>query len=149
MAASDIECVTEETPSETWAGLKNTTDAVLVDVRTKAEWSFVGIPDLANLGKQVILQEWKQYPGMSLNDGFVENLLEQFGGVAPSKIYFLCRSGARSMQAAQAVHQAFSLKGLSTQCVNVLEGFEGDLDTSRHRGITNGWKARRLAWGQS
>jgi len=149
MTAPIIDSVTEETPSETWAGLKKTTDAVLVDVRTKAEWSFVGIPDLAALGKQVILQEWKQYPDMSVNDGFVANLLEQFGGAAPAKIYFLCRSGVRSMQAAQVVHQAFSLKGLSAQCVNVLEGFEGDLDASRHRGITNGWKSRGLAWGQS
>ncbi|MFK5997956.1 MAG: rhodanese-like domain-containing protein [Rhodobacterales bacterium] len=149
MAAPTNEYITEETPSDAWAGLKNITDSVLVDVRTKAEWSFVGIPDLAALGKQVILQEWKQYPDMSMNEGFVANLLEQFGGAAPSKIYFLCRSGARSMQAAQVVHQVFSAKGQPTQCVNVLEGFEGDLDASRHRGITNGWKSRGLAWGQS
>ncbi len=143
------EPVTEETPLETWAGLETTTDAVLVDVRTTAEWSFIGIPDLSALGKQVILQEWKKYPDMSLNDNFVANLLEQFGGVAPAKIYFLCRSGVRSMQAAVAMTEALSANGLTSQCFNVLEGFEGDLDTKQHRGVINGWKVRGLAWGQS
>jgi len=149
MAATLSESVIEETPSDTWAGLKEITDAVLVDVRTKAEWSFIGIPDLNALGKQVILQEWKRYPDMSVNESFVENLLEQFGGSAPSKIYFLCRSGVRSMQAALVVSEAFVAKGLTTQCINVLEGFEGDLDSDRHRGSINGWKVRGLAWGQS
>jgi len=149
MAATLSENVTEETPSETWAGLKEIKDAVLVDVRTKAEWSFIGIPDLNALGKQVILQEWKRYPDMSVNESFVANLLEQFGGSAPSKIYFLCRSGVRSMQATLVVSEALVAKGLTTQCVNVLEGFEGDLDADRHRGSINGWKVRGLAWGQS
>lgn len=143
------ETVTEETPLETWTGLETTTDAVLVDVRTKAEWSFIGIPDLSALGKQVILQEWKQYPDMSLNENFVADLLEQFGGAAPAKIYFLCRSGVRSMQAAVALTEALSANGLTSQCVNVLEGFEGDLDAVQHRGVINGWKVRGLAWGQS
>ncbi len=141
--------VTEETPLETWAGLETIADAVLVDVRTKAEWSFIGIPDLNSLNKQVVLQEWKQFPDMSLNESFIANLLEQFGGTAPSKIYFMCRSGVRSMQAAFAVSEALYAKGQTSQCVNVLEGFEGDLDSVRHRGIINGWKVRGLAWGQS
>ena len=149
MAATEIDSVTEATPSETWSGLKNSTDAVLVDVRTKPEWSFTGFPDLSAVGKQVILQEWRQYPDMSVNESFIGDLLERIGGSAPSKIYFMCRSGVRSMEAAQAVHQVFSAKGLSIECVNVSEGFEGDLDTDRHRGVTNGWKARGLAWGQS
>jgi len=143
------ETVTEETPLETWAGLKSITDAILVDVRTKAEWSFIGIPDLSALGKQVILQEWKQYPDMSINENFVAGLLEHFDGAAPAKIYFMCRSGVRSMQAALAITEVLSAKGQISQCVNVLEGFEGDLDTSQHRGVINGWKVRGLAWGQS
>lgn len=149
MAATKSENVTEATPLETWSGLENSTDAVLVDVRTKAEWSFTGIPDLSALGRQVILQEWRQYPDMSVNKGFVVSILEQIEGTAPSKIYFMCRSGVRSMEAAQGVHEVFAAKGLSIECVNVSEGFEGDLDTERHRGVTNGWKARGLAWGQS
>ncbi len=149
MATTNNENVIEETPQQTWSGLENTSDAVLVDVRTKAEWSFIGIPDLSALDKQVILQEWRQYPDMSVNEGFVANILDQFGGAAPSKIYFLCRSGVRSLEAAHVVSEALSAQGQSVVCVNVLEGFEGDLNSERHRGETNGWKSRGLAWGQS
>jgi rhodanese-related sulfurtransferase len=149
MAATISESVTEETPLDTWVGLKNSNDAVLVDVRTKPEWAFIGIPDLSELDKQVILEEWRHYPDMSVNESFVANLLEHFGGAAPAKIYFLCRSGARSMEAAMVAQKAFTAKGMATECVNVVEGFEGDLDAVQHRGVTNGWKARGLAWRQS
>jgi rhodanese-related sulfurtransferase len=149
MAAINSETVTEATPLETWSGLENSTNSVLVDVRTKPEWSFIGIPDLSTLGKQVILQEWRQYPDMSVTEGFVASLLERFEGSAPSKIYFMCRSGVRSQQAAEVMLEALSAQGLNCECVNVLEGFEGDLDAERHRGEMNGWKARGLAWGQS
>jgi len=149
MAATNNENVIEETPQETWSSLENTSDALLVDVRTKAEWSFVGIPDLSPLGKQVILQEWRQYPDMSVNESFVANIQDQFEGTVPSKIYFLCRSGVRSLEAAHVVSETLSAQGHSVVCVNVLEGFEGDLNSDRHRGETNGWKSRGLAWGQS
>ena len=149
MAATNSAYVTEETPQDTWTGLKNTTDAVLVDVRTKPEWSFTGIPDLSALGKKVILLEWRQYPNMSVNESFVVHLLEQLGGSVPSKIYFMCRSGVRSMEAANVVNEALSAQGLPTMCINMQEGFEGDLNPNRHRGLTNGWKSRGLAWGQT
>jgi rhodanese-related sulfurtransferase len=149
MAATSSETVTEATPLETWSGLEIYGDSILVDVRTKPEWSFIGIPDLSALGKQVILQEWRKYPDMSVSDGFVANLLERFEGSAPSKIYFMCRSGVRSQQAAEVMLEALSAQGLKCECVNVLEGFEGDLDSDGHRGEINGWKARGLAWGQS
>jgi rhodanese-related sulfurtransferase len=149
MAATNSAYVTEETPQDTWTGLKNTTDAVLVDVRTKPEWSFTGIPDLSALGKKVILLEWRQYPNMSVNESFVVHLLEQLGGSAPSKIYFMCRSGVRSMEAANVVNEALSAQGLPTMCINMQEGFEGDLNLNRQRGLTNGWKSRGLAWGQT
>jgi rhodanese-related sulfurtransferase len=149
MAATNSETVTEATPLEAWSGLESSHDSILVDVRTKPEWSFIGIPDLSALDKQVVLQEWRKYPDMSVNGGFVANLLEQFEGTAPSRIYFICRSGARSQQAAEVVLEALSAQGLNCECINVLEGFEGDLDSDRHRGEIHGWKARGLAWGQS
>lgn len=149
MAATQSQNVIEVSPQQAWSGLQNTTDTVLVDVRTRPEWSFIGIPDLAAIGKQVILLEWRKYPDMSVNDGFIADLLEQFEGSVPSEIYFLCRSGVRSLEAANVVHQALSASGHTAQCVNVLEGFEGDLNLTKHRGLTNGWKARGLAWGQT
>ena len=143
--------VSEVTPEAAFAALSGASDAVLVDVRTKAEWSFVGVPDLSSLNKQVVLQEWMTLPGMSVSPDFLDGVIAQLGGVsaAPSEIYFLCRSGARSMQAAHAVASAFGAEGKEVSCVNVAEGFEGDLDQESHRGKINGWKARGLPWRQS
>lgn len=108
----------------------------------------MGTPDLAALGRQPILLEWRAYPQMAVNPDFVDALL---GEVGPSgnEIYFICRSGARSMEAARAVAAQLQALGRSGTCVNVAEGFEGDLDPNGHRGTANGWKARGLAWRQS
>ncbi|GHA46919.1 hypothetical protein GCM10008927_09610 [Amylibacter ulvae] len=136
-------------PAETWNGLQKDNTAVLVDVRTRAEWGFVGIPDLSQLNRQPFLIEWKEYPMMNTNEAFASELLEKLDGAAPSKIYFLCRSGARSMAAANLMSEIFATQGQATQCINVAEGFEGDLDSDGHRGNMNGWKARGLDWRQS
>ena len=141
--------ISEVGPTQAWDGLKASSDAVLVDVRTKAEWSFVGVPDLAALDKAPVLVEWATLPGMQPNNKFIEGLMTQLDGSAPSEIYFLCRSGARSMAAAKATAAAFEDRGTPVRCINVAEGFEGDLDQSRHRGTVNGWKARGLPWNQS
>lgn len=132
-----------------WEHLRDNKDAVLVDVRTQAEWSFVGVADLTDMGKQPLLIQWMTLPAMQPNPDFLDGLEKQLDGAAPSKIYFLCRSGARSMAAAQLTAQAFAAQGKTVECVNIAEGFEGDLNEDRHRGHLNGWKARGLAWRQS
>ncbi|MDB9816859.1 rhodanese-like domain-containing protein [Amylibacter sp.] len=136
-------------PTETWTGLAEKSDSILVDVRTNAEWSFVGIPDLSNFNKQAILIEWNQFPTMTKNKDFASNLMNKLNGAAPSDVYFLCRSGVRSLAAAALMIEVFAAQGWSVNCINVTEGFEGDLDANGHRGNLNGWKARGLAWRQS
>ena len=136
-------------PNEAWDRLGQSPDAVLVDVRTQAELSFVGGPDLSGLDKAPVCVEWAVYPDMSNNPRFVAALMEELGGSIPSEIYFICRSGARSMRAAEAVTDFLFDNGVSAACFNVAEGFEGDLDPLGHRGGFNGWKARGLAWRQS
>ena len=136
-------------PAEAWEALRDDPTAQLVDVRTEPEWRFVGLPDLSELGREVILLEWQSYPSMAVDHGFADRLLERFGGTPPRQMFFLCRSGARSMQAATTVAAAWSARGFDIRCTNVEEGFEGDLDTQRHRGTQNGWKSRDLAWRQS
>ncbi|MGB3407211.1 MAG: rhodanese-like domain-containing protein [Jannaschia sp.] len=121
---------------------------MLVDVRTRPEWDFVGGPDLSELGKDTIRVEWKSWPDMSPNPAFAEALLNEVGTL-PSAFLFICRSGARSMQAAQAVAEVLVSKGEAGSCINVAEGFEGDLAADGRRGGLNGWKARGLAWRQS
>jgi rhodanese-related sulfurtransferase len=133
--AGDVE------PSEAYAELQADTDAVLVDVRTSAEWSYVGQPHLAQSGKQVIFLEWQHFPDGTLNGTFVEQLREA-GVVEGVPVYFLCRSGVRSAAAAKAA----TVAGLGP-AYNVSDGFEGPLGGDGHRDVA-GWKAAGLPWRQ-
>lgn len=133
-------------PALTWASLEADERAVLVDVRTQAEWSFVGLPVLSSLGKRPITIEWLTFPAMAPNHDFVATLSEALDAAGLGRdapVYFLCRSGQRSRSAAEAMTEA----GWS-RCYNVSEGFEGGLDGAGHRGRVAGWKARGLPWSQ-
>lgn len=141
--------VGEMTPDEAWKTLQNDETARLIDVRTRAEWGFVGVPDIQDLEQTPIFIEWSSYPDMSVNPAFVAQVEEAIGSKNPGPLLFLCRSGVRSLNAAIAVTEHFAQEGKAVTCVNVLEGFEGDVDASGHRGSQNGWKARGLAWRQS
>jgi rhodanese-related sulfurtransferase len=129
------------TPAEAWEALSDDPAAVLVDVRTAAEWSYVGLPDLRSLAKDVVRIEWQTYPSGAVNRDFVAQLAA--AGVDPgAPVYFLCRSGVRSVAAAEAAAAA----GWA-QSRNVLEGFEGPHDAEHHRTVS-GWKVAGLPWVQ-
>lgn len=131
---------------EAWRRLADNPNSVLIDVRTRAEWNFVGVPDLGPLGKQTVFVEWLGFPDSRPNADFVTELTERLGALGAARdaeLLFICRSGARSQSAAQAMTRA----GF-TQCCNVAEGFEGPLDGDRHRGVRSGWKAQALPWVQ-
>lgn len=137
----------EVSVSEAWDGLAARPDATLVDVRTEAEWVYVGLPSLQPLGKAPVLQEWQAFPAMGVVPDFVARLndkLDELGVGKDAPLYFICRSGARSRHAAIAMTQAGY-----TRCYNISPGFEGPLDESRHRGTREGWKAAGLPWTQS
>ena len=129
-------------PTQTWEALKADPKAQLVDVRTDVEWNFVGVPDLDEAGKQALLIPWQVFPTMQRNPSF-EDTLKQAGITADHHIYFICRSGARSMAAAQAASAA----GFP-HVFNVADGFEGPLDADGHRGNAAGWKAEGMPWVQ-
>ncbi len=127
---------------EAWDMLVDDSSSVLVDVRTDAEWSFVGIPDLQSLKRAPICVSWQSYPDMAINDAFADELGTR--GVTPDRVVLLlCRSGQRSRHAAQAL----SSIGFE-HCYNVADGFEGTPDGGHHRGTTTGWKAAGLPWVQ-
>lgn len=130
-------------PKQAWQILSEHNDAVLVDVRTRAEWSFVGVPDLRPLHKEAALISWQVYPDMARNPNF-ESEVAALSIAKDTPVLFLCRSGARSRAAAMAM----TAQGFS-RCYNVAEGFEGDPDGEHHRGRVNGWKAAGLPWVQS
>ncbi|WP_298215589.1 rhodanese-like domain-containing protein [Acidocella sp.] len=128
-------------PRQVWEALMSHPDAVLCDVRTQAEWNFVGLPELSEAGKQPLLIQWQLFPGMQPNPKFLEELAAKVKHAAP--VYFLCRTGGRSLAAAQAA-QAAGYKHV----FNVKDGFEGPLDARGHRGAVAGWKADGLPWRQ-
>ncbi len=134
-------------PAEAWAMLKSDPQARLVDVRSEAEWAFVGVPELAALGRRPLLVPWMTFPGMVRNTDFLGDLERELaagGYQRGAPLLFMCRSGARSRAAAIAATAA----GLAP-AYNVAEGFEGDLDEQRHRAAVGGWKQAGLPWTQS
>jgi rhodanese-related sulfurtransferase len=132
---------------EAWARLQRDAGSVLIDVRTTAEWALVGVADLASIGKRPVLVEWQAFAEERPHAAFVEritNALSSMGASRDSELLFICRSGARSLRAAQAMAAAGY-----TRCRNVSDGFEGPLDAAGHRGRLGGWKAKGLPWTQS
>jgi rhodanese-related sulfurtransferase len=124
------------TPQEAHAVLQQAKGSQLVDVRTRAEWDWVGrIPGAVEI-------ELLTYPGNRPNADFVKQLEQQVDKDSP--VLFICRSGGRSHNAAMMATQA----GYS-ECYNVLEGFEGDKNESGQRGKKGGWRAAGLPWVQS
>ena len=123
-------------PSEAYSLLQEDPGAKLVDVRTQAEWEYVGhIPES-------VLVEWNTYPNGQRNPAFLQELQAQVAK-DDAPVMFLCRSGARSHQAAQAATRA----GYSSS-YNILEGFEGDKDANGHRNTVGGWRVAGLPWVQ-
>ncbi|MBY8976652.1 rhodanese-like domain-containing protein [Rhodobacteraceae bacterium NNCM2] len=135
-------------PADAFQTLSQSQDALLIDVRTRAEWQFVGLPDLSAISKETALVEWVQFPQMTHNASFVEEVENLIEAHRTNRLFFICRSGARSLSAAQAIAASRQARGETIHCTNVMEGFEGDLDTDGHRGKLNGWKARGLPWKQ-
>lgn len=123
-------------PHDAHALLLERSDAVLIDCRTKAEWTFVGVPSFAGMR----FVEWTQWPGGAPNPNFVAEAGEGISHDQP--VVMLCRSGGRSVAAARALTEA----GFA-EVYNVLEGFEGDVDAAGHR--SGGWRGGGLPWHQA
>lgn len=123
-------------PSEAYALLQEDAQAKLVDVRTHAEWDYVGrVPGAVQI-------EWQTYPGGQPNPGFLAELSARVDRDVP--VLFLCRSGARSHAAAAAATASGYRRAF-----NVLEGYEGDRDRHGHRNSIGGWRVAGLPWVQS
>lgn len=129
------------TPAEAFEALRADPEAALVDVRTSAEWAYVGLPDLRELGADLFCVEWQSYPSGQRNPDFLAQLSTE-GVAVDHPVYFLCRSGARSQAAAElATEHGYT-------AYNVTDGFEGPLGPSSQRSVS-GWKNEGLPWRQS
>lgn len=118
-----------------WHWVQNQ-QAVLVDVRTDAERAWVGqVPGAVAIA-------WKQWPDMAMNPDFDAQLLSLAQRARGAKIVLLCRSGVRSVAAAQRASQ------LGLEAYNILQGFEGDANAQGQRGQLGGWRYQGLPWSQ-
>ena len=146
-----LSCIGEIDPTGAYNKLVSCSKSFLIDVRSQAEWNFVGFPNSVKMQNDVVFCEWASYPKMTKNPTFLEELLSKIYFRNVKNLYFLCRSGARSFQAASEVkslilhsYQEFSEISL----FNVTHGFEGDLSEDSKRGKLNGWKCSNLPWRQ-
>ena len=145
--AFDSGAVDDVPVKKVWEVLGADPKAVLIDVRTRAEWAYVGLPTLAEVGKDVLLVAWDDFASGEVIPDFAGRLAAVLDGKGVDKaapLYFICRSGARSRKAAIAATAAGHAR-----CFNVELGFEGLLGPDRHRATAGSWKAEGLPWMQS
>ena len=133
-------------PSAAWKALSSDPDALLIDVRTSAEWNEIGRPDLSSLGEgRIAFIEWQTKPAMAVNPLFASEASAAIEKAGAKTVYFICRSGVRSQHAGLLMSEQGTANG-AVECVNVAEGFEGDPDAAGQRGRINGWQAHGLPW---
>jgi rhodanese-related sulfurtransferase len=125
-------------PHEAWAFVQATPDALFVDVRMEIEYLYVGHPP------GVVHVAWYEYPQMQADPGaFANQVRREAGGRTDRPVVLICRSGKRTVEAGLALEAA----GFA-DVVNVLHGFEGELDEHFQRGRLNGWRFEGLPWEQ-
>ncbi len=124
-------------PTEAWALLQQQPDALFVDVRMEIESLYVGRPP----GVENI--PWYEYPDLTPDPERFARAVEREAGSKDRTILLICRSGKRTVDAGKALESA----GF-TDVVNVVHGFEGELDDSFRRSTINGWRFDGLPWEQ-
>lgn len=138
----DLDYAGDLTPEQAWTLLKEDKNSQLVDCRSSAEWSLVGVPELESIEKLPLFIEWQTFPMMEKNQRFLQEISENITDKS-TKIIFLCRSGARSRSAAEFL----TAQGFN-KCYNCIEGFEGNHNELGQRSTINGWKFSGLPWKQ-
>ena len=143
--------IEESPPSSVYSDLSVDDSSYLIDVRTKPEWNFVGYPYIKNMINDIIFCEWAFYPLMDRNLHFENEIFSKLNFEQTKNLFFICRSGSRSLHAATAIqfhiNKKLELKD-KISCLNVKFGFEGDLSNDNKRGNLNGWKFSNLPWKQ-
>jgi rhodanese-related sulfurtransferase len=122
--------------------LQNNPQALFVDVRSKAEFKYVGYPENSILIPWIDDPDWEPNP-----EAFSDAVMQELDGrenLSDTEIILICRSGYRSNEALKCLEN----KGF-TQVSHVASGFEGDLDENDHRGNLNGWRHDGMPWSQS
>lgn len=125
-------------PKETWALLQQQPDALFIDVRMEIESQYVGRPP------GVVNIPWYEYPALQPDPKRFVLAVENLATGKDQTVVLICRSGLRTVDAGIALEKA----GFSN-VVNVLEGFEGELDDNNQRSTEGGWRFDGLPWSQT
>lgn len=133
---------------------KNTKDTLFLDIRTRAEINFLGMPSSADANIPYFTPDsWETFDSkkkvfkLAPNSNFltaVEDRLKAKGLTKDSTVVLMCRSGSRSAKAANLMKKAGYKK-----VYTVVDGYEGDKSkTAETKGqrIVNGWKNSGLPW---
>ena len=130
------------TSIECFNKLSEISNSYLIDIRTKPEWEFIGVPDLSSLNKKTIFISWHMYPEMKINSLF-ENQITESNIKKNDNLFLIWRSVNRSSDAAE-----FLTSRSFANCCNVKDGFEGEIGPNHQRSTINGWKYFKLPWKQ-
>jgi rhodanese-related sulfurtransferase len=132
------------TPEQAWQMLHDDTRALLIDIRSTMEFLFVGHP------KGALHIPWIDEPEWTEDPHFVTHIrevllggAEEVGDAGPAPVILICRSGRRSLHAAQTL-----IASGITNVYHIDEGFEGELDEEHHRNTLGGWRYHGLPWEQ-
>ncbi len=137
--------------------LANKEKVLFIDVRTRAEVNFLGMPTVADANIPYMemdnMYSWDEKKGvfkLEPNSGFVtevQDRLKQKGLDQNSKIILMCRSGDRSVKAVDLLAKV-GYKNV----YSVVDGYEGDVAKDGERKgqrVVNGWKNSNLPWSYS
>lgn len=136
------------TPADAHKALSSNPGIVFIDVRDPIEISFVGHAEGmdANVPVATATHELDPNKGaytMAPNRNFVaevDDAVARAGADKSTPVFVMCRSGARSADAAKM------LIGAGYKSVwNLVEGFEGDKNEAGQRAV-NGWRNAGLPW---
>ena len=138
------------TPADADRALAADPSIILIDVRTRAEFQFVGHPTATDQNIPVrfldpeMKHDGKKGYGMVENPKFADQvaaLMAREGKGKDDPIFVICRSGGRSARATD------KLAALGyTNVWNLVEGFEGGKDKATGQRSVNGWKNAGLPW---
>ena len=93
----------------------------LIDTRSDIEWKSTGIPDLSSINKETNLINWGPVLDQTFFEQYKNFLLSSFN--QNDNLLFICRSGSRSLMAAQ-----FAIKFGFRNSFNIFEGFYNEND---------------------
>ncbi|MFI5447912.1 rhodanese-like domain-containing protein [Polaromonas sp. UC242_47] len=124
-------------PKEAWNYLQQHPDALFVDVRMEIESLYVGRPP------GVVNVPWYEYPDLLPDPAKFAETVSREASSKAQPVLLICRSGQRTLAAAQALEAA----GFS-EVINVMHGFEGELDEQFRRSTLTGWRFDGLPWEQ-